>query len=154
ASDEAGVAVPSAAPYDPAADAIQQALAELLAERQSRAALRYADRDLLVPHVWLVADVDSPETADLAPWLARLRRRLADLHVEARLYLLLRNRSWGRSPEAQAAVIERLRRLTEEALAPPGDDPALAFVLSDRDAIGGLYADDETAALAHRLADL
>jgi hypothetical protein len=154
ASDEAGVVVPAAAPYDPVADAIQQALAELLAERQSRDALRYADRDLLVPHVWLVADIDSPETADLAPWLARLRRRLAELRVEARLYLLVRNRSWGRSPDAQAAVIDRVRRLTEDALAPAGHDPAIAFVLSDRDAIGGLYSDDETTALAHRLADL
>ncbi|HEU5431639.1 MAG TPA: hypothetical protein VFU81_08255, partial [Thermomicrobiales bacterium] len=61
----------------------------------------------------------------------------------------------GRSPEAQEAVGCRLRRLTEEALVPgAAGGGAIAFVLSDRDGIGGLYPDDETTALAHRLADL
>ncbi|MCC6315885.1 MAG: hypothetical protein IT337_17950, partial [Thermomicrobiales bacterium] len=142
--------------YDPTAERIQSALAEVLAERQSREALRWADRDLLVPHVWLVADLDSPETADLAPWLVRLHQRLADLAVEARVGLLLRNVSWGRTGDAQIEAERRLRALVEEVAGAGASGRGRGFfvVVSDRDGIGGLYTPEETGSLVMRLTDL
>ncbi len=143
-------------PYDPAADLVQAAMGDLLSGRQSRAALRYADRQVLVPHVWLVADLGSTETEHLAPWVARLMARLRALHVEARVYLLLRHLSWGRGEEEQLAAAARLRHLTREVLAgnPATGAAAAAFVVSDRDGVLGVYAPDETGAVVHRFADL
>lgn len=149
--------VPDAEPgYDPAAERIQAAVGEVLAERQSRDALRWADRDILVPHVWLVADLGSPETTDLAPWLARLHGRLLDLAVQARVGLILRNVSWGRTGDAQDEAERRLRALVEEVAGPgmPGYGRTLCVVVSDRDGIGGLYTPDETTALVQRFTDV
>lgn len=142
--------------FDPATAAIQAAIGELLAASPSREALAWADRDLLVPHIWLVADLASPEVADLAPWLAGLHQRLDALQVEARVYLVLRNRSWGRSVAEQEEIARRVQRLVTGVCAAgqPGEGRTLAFVLSDRDGIGGRYTDDDTAALAQRFTDL
>jgi hypothetical protein len=143
-------------PYDPAGDRIQQALAEVLAERQSRAALTWADRRVLVPHVWLVADLLSPETAGLAPWVAALARRFRSLQVEVRIFLLLRNLSWGRPAAEQAEAERRIRALVTDLLerSSAGQGAAVAFIVSDRDGIGGLYTADETSAVAQRFTDL
>lgn len=142
--------------YDPAAERIQAALGEVLGERQSRDALRWADRDILVPHVWLVADLGSPETADLAPWLDRLHARLLDLAVQARVGLVLRNVSWGRTGDAQDEAERRLRAIVEEVTAPgrAGYGRTLCVVVSDRDGIGGLYRPEETTSLVQRFTDL
>ena len=143
-------------PYDPAGDRIQEAIASLLAERQSRQALAWADRDILAPHVWLVADLASAEIAGLAPWLTALERRFRSLQVEARIYLLLRYRSWGLPGEEQAEIVQRLQVLVTEVLerGRPGQGVMTAVVVSDRDGIGGLYSEQETTAVMQRFTDL
>lgn len=147
---------PDITPYDPAGDRIQQAIGELLADRQSRLALAWADRDILVPHVWLVADLGSAEIAGLAAWVAALERRFRALQVEARIFLLLRYRSWGLPGEEQAEIEGRLRALVTEVLdqGTPGQGTANAVIISDRDGIGGLYSDQETTAVVQRFTDL
>lgn len=137
---------------------IENAVAALLAAQQSRAALAWADREILTPHVWLVADLCSPETATLATWLQQLHDRLEELNVEARLYLLLRHLSWGLNREQQLDAAIRTRSLVEQLIGEttPGRVSIMAYVLTDRDAIGGYYdeAKRETVSLAFRLTDL
>jgi hypothetical protein len=137
---------------------IENAVAALLAAQQSRAALAWADREILTPHVWLVADLCSPETATLATWLQQLHDRLEELNVEARLYLLLRHLSWGLNREQQLDAAIRTRALVEQLVGDttPGRVSIMAYVLTDRDAIGGYYdeAKRETISLAFRLTDL
>lgn len=137
---------------------IENAVAALLAAQQSRAALAWADREILTPHVWLVADLCSPETAMLATWLQQLHDRLEELNVEARLYLLLRHLSWGTNRDQQLDAAIRTRSLVEQLVGEttPGRVSIMAYVLTDRDAIGGYYdeAKRETISLAYRLTDL
>lgn len=142
--------------HDPAADRIQQALGEVLSAQQSRAALAWADRELLVPHVWIVADLTTPDLGQLAPWLVALERRLRTLKVEARIYLLFRYLSWAATPETQIAAEQRLQALVTETITPGrhGQGTTLALVASDRDGIGGLYSPEETSALIQRFTDL
>lgn len=136
---------------------IEAAAASLLAAQQSREALRWADREVLTPHVWVVADLCSPETAELAEWLGRLDCRLDDLHVEARHFLLLRHLSWGLAPEQQRDAANRAKALVEHLVGEttPGRTSVMAYVLTDRDSVGGYYdeAQRETTGLAFRFAD-
>ncbi|MFT4040684.1 MAG: hypothetical protein QM692_21065, partial [Thermomicrobiales bacterium] len=137
---------------------VEAAVAALLAAQQSREALAWADREILTPHVWLVADLCSPETATLAAWLQQLHDRLEELNVEARLYLLLRHLSWGLNRDGQLDAAIRTRALVEQLIGEttPGRVSIMAYVLTDRDAIGGYYdeANRETIRLAFRLTDL
>ncbi|MCA9862355.1 MAG: hypothetical protein KC432_05020, partial [Thermomicrobiales bacterium] len=137
---------------------IEKAVAALLAAQQSRAALAWADREILTPHVWMVADLCSAETTALATWLQQLHDRLEELNVEARLYLLLRHLSWGLNREQQLDAAIRTRSLVEHLVGEttPGHVSIMAYVLTDRDAIGGYYdeAKRETISLAFRLTDL
>jgi hypothetical protein len=143
-------------PPDVAAQAIQDALATLLAAQQSREALAWADREVLVPHVWLVADLDSAETKDLASWTARLHDRFKTLKVEARVLLLVRYLSWGRPDAALEAAAERCRLLVETLVGEttPGRTNVLVYMVTDRDGIGGRYSEEETSGLLHRALDL
>ncbi len=144
-------------PGDAAIRRVEDALAALLAAQQSREALRWADREVLTPHVWVVADLCSAETADLAGWLSRLDRRLDELHVEARMFLLVRHLSWGLTPDQQRDAAHRARALVDHLVGEttPGRISVMAYVLTDRDAVGGYYDERhrETIGLAFRFAD-
>lgn len=143
-------------PIDVAALAVQEALASLLASQQSREALIWDDREVLVPHVWLVADLDSPETEGLAAWVESLYRRFRTLNVEARVLLLLRYMSWGKPDAANLLVHERCRLLVDRLAGEttPGRTNAMIYVVTDRDGVGNRYSDAESSGLVERALDV
>ncbi len=146
---------PLDATMDQAIAAVTSALGDLLASPLSREALTWADRDLLVPHVWLVGDIGGPESEDLSSWLVQLFRQLDNLQVEAKVFLLARNLSWSRSASQQQEVTTRIQQIVEHVCGPGqvGDGRMMVFAISDRDRIGGRYSEADTAMVIHRFAD-
>lgn len=138
---------------------IMTQVGELLNARQSRRALAFTDRELLVPHIWLVADLTSPETTDLAEWSKRLLDTCRRQNVPPRIFFLFRHLSWQLSDAHQREAIARAEKLVSTLVdeSSPGIYGFMAYVLTDRDAIGGLYQDTgerrETAGLAYRFSD-
>jgi hypothetical protein len=143
-------------PVDLAAKAIEDALGEVLSAPQSRKALIHDDREVLVPHVWLIADLDSEETAGLAQWTEALYRRFRSLNVEARVLLLLRYMSWGKPESVSAGAMARCRLLVEHLVGhtTPGRTNAMIYVITDRDGVGNRYSSAESTGLVGRATDL
>jgi hypothetical protein len=139
-----------------AAQRIVDAIAELLVSPLRKRALDFADKDILVSHIWLVADADSPETVNLAAWLAEFYREMAWRQVEARVFLVLRNQSWSHDRQLQAEVALRLQKVTEQVLATgqPGAGTTLVFLVNDRDGIGGRYTAEETERVVSQALEL
>jgi hypothetical protein len=143
-------------PVDVAADLIIEALGDLLADQQSRAALSWSDKEVLTPHVWLVADLSSVETERLAEWTATLYERFRHVHVEARVLMVLRHRTWDQSAEQARRAEERCRLLIEHLVgeSTPGLTPTVIYIVTDRDGITGAYtrsADDADSLIARSL---
>lgn len=146
----------SGAPAGEAVQAIATAVATLLGSELGRQALARSDYDLLTVHLWLVIDIDATEAAHLGRWVARLQGQLAALSVQFRTFVLLRNLSWQRSAEQEAAVSQRIRALVDETTGPDrsGEGRTMVFVVSDRNAIGGLSTPRDTTQLIHQFCDV
>jgi hypothetical protein len=133
---------------------ITEALRDLLESEHSRLAAQQR-HGMLEPHVWLVCDLGSAETAHLGPWLKRLHEKLTRLQVFARVYILGFNRTWSQPVPEQVEVERRVRTVVADVLAPGqiGDGKSVFFVITDRNAKGGVFADRDSLALACRFAE-
>lgn len=134
---------------------LRDALGSLLNASQSRHPDHYADRVLLTPHVWLVGDLNAPETNRPGPTVAGVQRLLSELHTPARVYLLLLVRTWGQEDQVRRDAMIRLEGLIDTVThgPTPGSAPVIPFVISDRDGIGAVYTENDCDVLARRFAE-